>query len=87
MQHVRFPLQSVRPTTAATPCSSASLLRLAPQDLGAAALSKRPTSCMLVLPKPLKAGKDDKDDSEAKEFAETYAEAEKKVRAAMPAFT
>lgn len=51
------------------------------QELGAAALSKRPTSCMLVLPKPPKGGADD---DEAKEFAEAYGEAEKKVRAAMP---
>lgn len=53
------------------------------QDLGAAALSKRPTSCMLVLPKPIKGGADD---DEAKEFGEAYAEVEKKIKAAMPVF-
>lgn len=53
------------------------------QELGAAALSKRPTSCMLVLPKPPKGGADDE---EAKEFAEAYAEAEAKIKKAMPVF-
>jgi H/ACA ribonucleoprotein complex subunit 2 len=51
-----------------------------PQDLGAAALSKRPTSCLLILPKPLKGS--DGDEAEAKEFAEAYTELEKKVKAA-----
>ena len=51
------------------------------EDLGAAALSKRPTSCMLLLPQPPKA---DGDEEAQKEYAEAYAEAEKKVRAAMP---
>ena len=42
------------------------------EELGQAGLTKRPTSCMLILPKPAKgdAGKDE----EAKEFAELYAE-------------
>lgn len=53
------------------------------EELGAAALSKRPTSCMLVLPKPLKAGADD---AEQKEFTEMYQDAEKKIRAAYPIF-
>mmetsp|Transcript_14704 Transcript_14704/g.36644 ORF Transcript_14704/g.36644 Transcript_14704/m.36644 type:complete len:165 (-) Transcript_14704:582-1076(-) len=53
------------------------------EELGAAALSKRPTSCMLVLPKPIKGGADDE---EAKEFAEAYSEAEKKIKASMPVF-
>ncbi len=53
------------------------------QELGAAALSKRPTSCMLVLPKPIKGGADDE---EGKEYTEAYAELEKKVKAAMPVF-
>ncbi|KAI8474821.1 MAG: nucleolar protein, small subunit of H/ACA snoRNP [Monoraphidium minutum] len=48
------------------------------EELGAAALSKRPTSCMLILPKPPKGGDDD---AEAKEFAEAYSEVEKKVKA------
>lgn len=53
------------------------------QELGAAALSKRPTSCMLVLPKPIKAAADDEG---AEEYAEAYTEVEKKVKAAMPVF-
>lgn len=54
------------------------------QDLGAAALSKRPTSCLLILPKPIKGG--DGDEEEAKEFAEAYSEVEKKVKAAQIVF-
>ncbi|KAG2492208.1 hypothetical protein HYH03_009454 [Edaphochlamys debaryana] len=54
------------------------------EDLGAAALSKRPTSCLLVLPKPLKGGEGD--DEDAKEFAEAYAEIEKKVKSAQVVF-
>lgn len=55
------------------------------EELGAAALSKRPTSCMLLLPKapPRKAGAKDKgddDEAEAKEVAEAYAECEKKIK-------
>lgn len=53
---------------------------LAAQELGAAALSKRPTSCMLILPKPPKAGAAG-DAAEAAEFDEAYAEIEKKVKA------
>jgi H/ACA ribonucleoprotein complex subunit 2 len=49
------------------------------QELGAAALSKRPTSCMLILPKPLK-GVAEVDT----EFDELYAELEKKIKAATP---
>ena len=45
---------------------------LVQEELGAAGLTKRPTSCMLILPKPLK-GSAPADD-EAKEFAESYAE-------------
>ena len=47
--------------------------------LGAAALSKRPCSCMLVVPKPLKAGAAAGED--AAEFEEAYNEVEKKVKA------
>lgn len=47
-------------------------------------MSKRPTSCMLLLPQPPKGAAPD--DAEAKEFAEAYAEVEKKVKAAMPVF-
>ncbi|PNW71798.1 hypothetical protein CHLRE_16g688600v5 [Chlamydomonas reinhardtii] len=54
------------------------------QDLGAAALSKRPTSYLLVLPKPIKGG--DGDEAEAKEFAEAYTEVEKKVKSAQILF-
>ena len=49
-----------------------------PQELGAAALSKRPTSCMLVLATPPKAGGNA---AEQEEFAETYGEIEKKIKA------
>jgi H/ACA ribonucleoprotein complex subunit 2 len=41
-------------------------------------LTKRPTSCMLVLPKPLKGAVPE--DEEAKEFHTSYIELEKKVR-------
>ncbi|KAI7845216.1 hypothetical protein COHA_001260 [Chlorella ohadii] len=54
------------------------------EELGAAGLTKRPTSCMLILPKPLK-GSAPADD-EAKEFAEAYTEVEKKVKAAQIIF-
>ncbi|PNH04466.1 H/ACA ribonucleoprotein complex subunit 2 [Tetrabaena socialis] len=54
------------------------------EDLGAAALSKRPTSCLLILPKPIKGG--DGDEAEAKEFAEAYSEVEKKLKAAAVVF-
>ena len=53
------------------------------QDLGAAAMSKRPTSCMLILPKPVKGGVDDDD---AKEFAEAFLEVEKKIKASAVAW-
>ena len=42
------------------------------EELGAAGLTKRPTSCMLLLPRPQKGAA--KEDDEAKEFAEAYAE-------------
>ena len=54
-----------------------------PQDLGAAALSKRPTSCMLILPKPPKGGADD---DEQKEFTEAYDEVAKKIKSSAVAF-
>lgn len=41
------------------------------QDLGTAGATKRPTSCMLILPKPLK-GEIDKE--EEKKFKESYDE-------------
>lgn len=55
-----------------------------PQELGAAALSKRPTSCMLLLPQPIK-GKA-ADDAETKEFSDAFADVERRVKAAMPVF-
>ena len=51
------------------------------QELGAAGLTKRPTSCMLLLPKPVKGGEDD---DEAKEFAESFADVHKRVKAVQP---
>lgn len=47
------------------------------EELGASALGKRPTSCMLILPK---APKGSVDDDETKEFEEAYAELEKKIK-------
>lgn len=55
------------------------------EELGAAALSKRPTSCMLILPRPLKGAVPD--DEEEKEFGKLYQEVEKKVRSALPVFS
>lgn len=54
------------------------------EELGQAGLTKRPTSCMLILSKPVK-GDLPKDD-EAKEFAENYEEVFKKVKALQPIF-
>ncbi|KAK3284821.1 hypothetical protein CYMTET_7549 [Cymbomonas tetramitiformis] len=45
------------------------------EDLGAASNTKRPTSCMLVLPKPVKAS-----DEEDKEFTEEYKKMFEKVQ-------
>lgn len=53
------------------------------EDLGAAALSKRPTSCMLVMLQPPKGPVDA---AEQTEYEEAYNEVEKKVRVAMPVF-
>jgi len=50
------------------------------QELGAAGLTKRPTSCMLILPKPAKGGEEDA------EFDQAYAEAVKRVKAVQPVF-
>lgn len=66
------PSQTTPTPSCAVPCL---------QELGAAALSKRPTSCMLILPKPAKAGAGGGGD-DAKEFEEAYGEVEKKVKAA-----
>lgn len=53
------------------------------QELGAAGLTKRPTSCMLVLPKALK---NPIDDEESKEFLTSYEEVAKKVKSVQPVF-
>jgi len=51
------------------------------EELGAAGLTKRPTSCMLILPKPLKKKVGDGgDDDKTKDFAESYKEVSKKVK-------
>ncbi|CAG9463238.1 unnamed protein product [Pedinophyceae sp. YPF-701] len=51
------------------------------EELGAAGLTKRPTSCMLVMPKPAK-GSAEKDE----EFDESYKEVHKKVKSMQPVF-
>lgn len=48
--------------------------------LGQAGATKRPTSCMLLLPKPIKG--DLGSDSDAKEYTEGYKEVFSKVKAA-----
>ncbi|QDZ24375.1 ribosomal protein L7 [Chloropicon primus] len=49
------------------------------EELGAAGLTKRPTSCILLLPKPWKESKDtDKDD--VKKYVESYDEINKKAK-------
>ncbi|GAB4820457.1 hypothetical protein N2152v2_007503 [Parachlorella kessleri] len=54
------------------------------EELGQAGLTKRPTSCMLVLPKPLKG--DLPADDEGKEYKESYEEVRAKVQAVQPIF-
>lgn len=54
------------------------------QALGAAGLTKRPTSCMLLLPKPLKGTT--ADDEDAKEFGEAYESARAKIAAVEPLY-
>lgn len=51
------------------------------QELGAAGLTKRPTSCMLLLPKPPKGGAEGED---GKEFAESFADVHRRVKAVQP---
>ena len=51
------------------------------QELGAAGLTKRPTSCMLLLPKPPKGGAEGDD---GKEFAESFADVHRRVKAVQP---
>lgn len=52
------------------------------QELGAAGLTKRPTSCMLILPLPAKAGLDD----EAKQYRETFDDVFKRVKSIQPLY-
>lgn len=54
------------------------------EELGQAGLTKRPTSCMLLLPKPLKG--ELTNDEEGKEFKEGYDEVFSKVKALQPIF-
>eukprot|EP00959_Pyramimonas_sp_CCMP1952_P265483 5551230-Pyramimonas_sp.AAC.1 len=55
---------------------------LSAQDLGAASCTKRPTSCMLVLAKPLKPVKDDDEEK----FKEAYSSVFDKVKASQLVF-
>ena len=52
------------------------------QDLGAASCTKRPTSCMLVLSKPVKPVKDDDEEK----FKEAYSSVLEKVKASQLVF-
>lgn len=51
--------------------------------MGAAGLTKRPTSILMVLPKPLKGAVDD---DEAKEFAESYEAVRTKIASIEPMY-
>ena len=53
-------------------------------ELGQAGLTKRPTSCMLILPRPLKGSLPD--DAEGKEYKEIYDEVFTKVKSAQIVF-
>ena len=53
------------------------------QELGAAGSTKRPTSCMLVMPKALKGAVDDE---ESKEFEAGFEDIAKRVKAVQPIF-
>ncbi|CAL5224963.1 g7735 [Coccomyxa viridis] len=53
------------------------------EALGAAGLTKRPTSILMVLPKPLKGAVDD---NEAKEFAESYEAVRAKIASIEPLY-
>ncbi|KAK9833093.1 hypothetical protein WJX74_006925 [Apatococcus lobatus] len=52
------------------------------EDLGAAGMTKRPTSCMLVLPKPVK-GPEPED---AQEYTEAYEDVHKRIKAVQPLY-
>ncbi len=55
------------------------------EELGAAGLTKRPTSCILLMPKPWKQAKDaDKD--EVEKYEESYGEIDKKAKSIAPVF-
>mmetsp|Transcript_33622 Transcript_33622/g.72682 ORF Transcript_33622/g.72682 Transcript_33622/m.72682 type:complete len:143 (-) Transcript_33622:182-610(-) len=55
------------------------------EELGAAGLTKRPTSCILLMPKPWKQAKDvDKD--EVDKYVESYGEIDKKAKSIAPVF-
>lgn len=54
------------------------------EELGQAGLTKRPTSCMLILPKPVKGKSEDDDDS--KDFKESFEDVRSKVKAAQVVF-
>ncbi|WZN58581.1 ribosomal protein L7Ae [Chloropicon roscoffensis] len=49
------------------------------EELGAAGLTKRPTSCILLLPKPWKESKDT-DKSEVKKYVKEYEEVNEKAK-------
>merc|ERR1712157_205399 len=49
------------------------------EELGAAGLTKRPTSCILLLPKPWKQSKD-ADKGEVEKYEESYGEISKKAK-------
>ncbi len=72
--------QSVRPRI--SPLMTLSVFPL--QALGHAGLTKRPTSCMLVLPKPLKG--ETATDEEGVKYTESFQELQKKVNAVQVAF-
>ena len=64
-------------------CHYMSHFKLFVQALGAAGLTKRPTSILMVLPKPLKGAVDD---DEAKEFAESYEAVRAKISSIEPLY-
>lgn len=64
-------------------CHSFGVLIPLLQALGAAGLTKRPTSILMVLPKPLKGAVDDED---SKEFAESYEAVRAKIASIEPLY-
>ena len=55
------------------------------QELGAAAMTKRPTSCMLLMPKALKPSADDSAE-EAAEYKQSYDDVYVRVQKLRPIF-